>query len=407
MLEIARPASIGFDAARIDRVYARLTEWTHEDRIAGAGIAIGRHGKMLEPRVFGRHRPDMSSPAMPDDAIFLIASPTKPIAVTAIMMLVERGQIELDDLVVEFVPEFAPHGKDKIRLRHLMTHTSGLPDQLPENIKLRSEHAPLDAFVRGTCQVKPDFAPGTAVQYQSMGILMLAEVLRRVTGKSLSDFLRDELLQPLGLKDTALGASDGWWTGSPAKADRIAHVRLDAQQADADWNWNTRYWRSLGVPWGGLLATPREFAMICQLFIDSLKGEGPTLRLSKVEFGFGQRSAADSRSSILDPPSSSLLSPAAARAMTTNQLQSMAAVPEEDRRTRPWGLGWRLNWPGHSANFGDLLGPRVFGHWGATGTLVWIDPDADAFLVLFTTQPQEPEGRYLARVSNMVCAAMV
>ncbi len=407
MLEIARPASIGFDAARIDRVYARLTEWTHEDRIAGAGIAIGRHGKMLEPRVFGRHRPDMSSPAMPDDAIFLIASPTKPIAVTAVMMLVERGQIELDDLVVEFVPEFAPHGKDKIRLRHLMTHTSGLPDQLPENIKLRSEHAPLDAFVRGTCQVKPDFAPATAVQYQSMGILMLAEVLRRVTGKSLSDFLRDELFQPLGLKDTALGASDGWWTGSPAKADRIAHVRLDAQQADADWNWNTRYWRSLGVPWGGLLTTPREFAMICQLFIDSLKGDGPTQRLGKVEFGFGQRSAADSRYSSLDSPSSSLLSPAAARAMTANQLQPMPAVPEEDRRTRPWGFGWRLNWPGHSANFGDLLGPRAFGHWGATGTLVWIDPDADAFLVLFTTQPQEPEGRYLARISNMVCAAMV
>ena len=93
--------------------------------------------------------------------------------------------------------------------------------------------------------------------------------------------------------------------------------------------------------------------------------------------------------------------------MTTNQLQSMAAVPEADRRTRPWGLGWRLNWPGHSANFGDLLGPRTFGHWGATGTLTWIDPDADAFLVLFTTQPQEPEGRYLARISNMVCAAMI
>jgi CubicO group peptidase (beta-lactamase class C family) len=401
MLEIARPAAIGFDAARIDHVYARLTEWTHEDRIAGAGIAIGRHGKMLEPRVFGRHRPDMSSPAMSDDAIFLIASPTKPIAVTALMMLVERGQIELDDLVVEFVPEFAPHGKDKIRLRHLMTHTSGLPDQLSENIKLRSEHAPLDAFVRGVCQLKPDFAPGTAVQYQSMGILMLAEVLRRVAGKPLADFLRDELFQPLGLADTALGAPDGWWTGSPAKAGRIAHVRLDAQQIDTDWNWNTRYWRSLGAPWGGLLTTPHEFAVICQFFLDSLKGEGPTQRLGKGDFGFGQRSASN------PPQRATILSPAAARAMTTNQLQAMPAVPEEDRRTRPWGLGWRLNWPSHSANFGDLLGPRAFGHWGATGTLVWIDPDADAFLVLFTTQPQEPEGRYLARISNMVCAAMI
>src|SRR5437773_3379112 len=111
MLEIARAASLGFDPGRIEHVYARLTEWSHQDRIPGAGIAIGRHGKMLEPRVFGRQRPDMSSPAMSDDAIFLIASPTKPITVTAAMMLVERGELGLDDFVVEFVPEFGPHGK--------------------------------------------------------------------------------------------------------------------------------------------------------------------------------------------------------------------------------------------------------------------------------------------------------
>jgi CubicO group peptidase (beta-lactamase class C family) len=400
MLEIARPNAIGFDPARIERVYARLTEWTHEDKIPGAGIALGRHGKMLEPRVFGRQRPDLSSPAMREDAIFLIASPTKPITVTAAMLLVERGEFELDDLVVEHVPEFASHGKEKIRIRHLMTHTSGLPDQVPENEQLRSTHAPLEEFVRRVCQLKPDFEPGTAVQYQSMGIAMLSEIVRRVAKKPLRDFLRDELFQPLGLKDTSLGTPDDWWTGSPQKVERIAHVRVPATAADTDWNWNTRYWRSFGAPWGGLLTTPREFAVICQMYLDALKGEGPTQRIGKGDFGFGQRSTLNSQPSTL-------LSPAAARAMTTNQLQAMAAVPEVERRTRPWGLGWRLNWPGHSANFGDLLGLRTFGHWGATGTLVWIDSDADAFLVLFTTQPQEPEGRYLARISNMVCAAMV
>ncbi len=405
MLEIAQPAAIGFDPVRIERVYARLNEWTHEDKLPGAGIAIGRHGKLLEPRVFGRLRPDMSSPAMSEDAIFLIASPTKPITVLAAMMLVEHGKLELDDLVVEHVPEFAVHGKDKIRVRNLMTHTSGLPDQLPENLKLRSDHAPLEAFVRGACAVKPDFEPGTAVQYQSMGIAMLAEIVRRVAGKPLREFLRDELFAPLALSDTSLGAPDEWWGGSPAKADRIAHVRLDRQQVDTDWNWNTRYWRSLGVPWGGLLTTPREFAVICQLFLDALKGEGPTHRLGR-DFGFGQRTTSVPVPSTPNPQPSTFLSPAAARAMTMNQLQFMPDVPEVERRTRPWGLGWRLNWPSHSASFGDLLGPRTFGHWGATGTLVWIDPDADAFLVLFTTQPQEPEGRYLARISNMVCAAI-
>jgi CubicO group peptidase (beta-lactamase class C family) len=92
--------------------------------------------------------------------------------------------------------------------------------------------------------------------------------------------------------------------------------------------------------------------------------------------------------------------------MTTNQLAAMPQVPEQERRGRPWGLGWRLNWPAHSANFGDLLGPRAYGHWGATGTLVWIDPDTEAFFVLFTTQPQEPEGRLLARLSNVISSAL-
>jgi CubicO group peptidase (beta-lactamase class C family) len=85
----------------------------------------------------------------------------------------------------------------------------------------------------------------------------------------------------------------------------------------------------------------------------------------------------------------------------------MQKIPEEERRCRPWGLGWRLNWPGHSSNFGDLLGPRAFGHWGATGTVCWIDPENDAYCILFTTQPQEPEGRFLARICNVVCAAML
>ena len=400
MHQIARPNAIGFDPARIERVYDRLALWIHEDRIPGVGIAIGRHGKMLQPRLFGRQRPDLSSPAMREDAVFLIASVTKPLTATAVMMLVERGEIELDDPVVEHVPEFAPNGKDKVRIRHLMTHTSRLPDMLPENERLRAEHQPLEAFIRGTCQLKLDFEPGTAVQYQSMGIAMLAEIVRRVSGKALRDFLRDELFHPLGLKDTSLGAPDEWFTGSSPKAERIAHVRVSDEAANTDWNWNTRYWWSFGAPWGGLLTTPTEFASICQLFLDVLKGEGPTLQGNSGDFGFGQRSRDRAQPSTI-------LSAAAARAMTTNQLQFMPAVPEADRRTRPWGLGWRLNWPGHSANFGDLLGPRTFGHWGATGTLVWIDPDADAYLVLFTTQPQEPEGRYLARISNMVCAAMI
>ena len=101
-----------------------------------------------------------------------------------------------------------------------------------------------------------------------------------------------------------------------------------------------------------------------------------------------------------------LLSPATVQAMTTNQLAGMPRVPEEERRCRPWGLGWRHPWPAHSANFGDLLRPRTYGHWGAMCTLYWLDPEREAFCILFTTQPQGDEGRFLARISNVVAAAL-
>lgn len=94
-------------------------------------------------------------------------------------------------------------------------------------------------------------------------------------------------------------------------------------------------------------------------------------------------------------------------AATRNQLFGMPGVPATDRDTRPWGFGWRLNWPGFSAYFGDLLGPRMYGHMGATGTVLWMDPDRDAFAVILTTEPQEPHGTYLARLSNAITAALL
>jgi CubicO group peptidase (beta-lactamase class C family) len=205
-----------------------------------------------------------------------------------------------------------------------------------------------------------------------MGIAMLAEVVHQITGVTLAEFLRREVFQPLGMSDTSLG-----W--QPTKKDRIAGVRLESpEQQKTDWNWNTSYWLGFGAPWGGLITSPADFARFCQMMLNGGA-------LGRVR----------------------LLSPATVRTMTSNQLAVMPQVPEEERRCRPWGLGWRLQWPGHSANFGDLLGPRTYGHWGATGTVCWIDPDAEAFCILFTTQPQEPDGRFLARICNIVAAAVV
>jgi CubicO group peptidase (beta-lactamase class C family) len=100
------------------------------------------------------------------------------------------------------------------------------------------------------------------------------------------------------------------------------------------------------------------------------------------------------------------LSPATVRIATMNQLEALKDIPEVTRRCRAWGLGWRLHWPAHSANFGDLLSPRSYGHWGATGTVLWIDPQSDLWAVILTTEPQEPQGTRLARLSNLLAAAL-
>jgi CubicO group peptidase (beta-lactamase class C family) len=370
-LATARPDAVGFDAARLERAYALLRKWAEEDKVLGAALCVGRRGRMVQPRFFGRQHDRRDAPALGKDALFLVASITKPVTVTAAMLLVERGLLSLEDRVARHVPAFAARGKGEVQVRHLMTHTSGLPDMLPDNEKLRKAHKPLSAFVDATCKGGLLFPPGTRVSYQSMGTLMLAEIVHQITGKSAAEFLRAEVFEPLGMADTSLG-----W--QPAKKARIAAVRLPPEQAKLDWSWNSPYWLGLGVPWGGLITSPADFARFCQMMLN-----GGALDDVRV------------------------LSPATVRVMTANQLACQPRIPEQERRCRPWGLGWRLNWPSDPASFGDLLGPRTYGHWGATGTVCWLDPDAEAFCILFTTQPQEPQGRLLARVCNAVAASLV
>ena len=327
---------------------------------------------------FGKQQLAGDSPPLREDAIFLVASITKPVVAMATLILVERGLIALGDRVREYIPEFGTKGKYGITIRHLLTHTSGLPDQLADNRELRAAHAPLSAFVEGTFTAPVEFPAGRGVRYQSLGFAMLGEIISRVSGKSCREFLKDEIFSPLGMQDSSLGAPESWFEGEPPKSDRIAEIRTPTNQTYPDSNWNSRYWRSFGSPWGGMLTTPADLTKFAQMML-------------------GGGALGDVR----------ILGRSTVAAATRNQLLQMKDVPEVERRCRGWGLGWRLHWAADSANLGDLLGPRTYGHWGATGTALWIDPDADAFAVILTTLPQEPHGRYLARASNAIAAALL
>ncbi|MDP6445074.1 MAG: serine hydrolase domain-containing protein [Pirellulaceae bacterium] len=306
------------------------------------------------------------------DSIFLIASPTKPLVATAAMMLVEQGRLQLDHRVQRYLPEFRGGGKEDVRLIHLLTHTSGLPDMLPNNVALRQAHAPLAEFMRHVNDVELHFEPGTRVHYQSMGLLTLATVMESVAEVAVPDLLQQQIFAPLGMRDTALGIPAAW--RSSDHSARLTASQVEGQEGADDWGWNSDYWRELGAPWGGLLSTAADWGKLARHLLGIHAG------------GDG------------------VVSPSTLRAMTTNQLGRMAGIPSATARATPWGLGWQLNWPGHPRGFGELLPAAAYGHWGATGTMIWIDPTRDAYGVVLTTEPIAAEDRRQIAFGNLSSA---
>jgi CubicO group peptidase (beta-lactamase class C family) len=304
--------------------------------------------------------------------MFLLASISKPITYFGAMLLVERGELILSDLVTRYIPEFAAHHKEETRVHHLFTHTSGMPDMLPDNQELRRQHAPLERFIQGAIRdTVPLFRPGTNLSYQSMGTLVVAELVQRISGMQIQDFLKQEIFQPLGLESTGLG-SRGF------DRRRLVRVETPPYQQGCDFSWNGLYWQEFGAPWGGMFSTPEDFAVICQLLLNGGQYEGVRL-----------------------------LAPETVQIMTTNRLHDYPQLPEPIRRTQPWGLGWRMNHLGDEDSWSDLLDRQVFGHTGATGTMAWMDRQRDGFCLLFTTALRSRAPWRLVQLSNAVAAAFV
>lgn len=372
-LPTAKPQDIGIDPDRLEIAHKLLDSWTKGDDapLPGAAMIVGRRGKVVEPRYFGKQGPEAGAPAIRRDGLFLMASITKPITYLAGLMLVERGLVNLGDLVTMYFPDFAAHHKEATRVIHWFTHTSGLPDMVPNNLELRKMHAPLDQFIEGAIRdTVPLFPPGTSFSYQSMGTLMVAALVQKLTGLTIHEFLRREVFEPLEMKSTALGSRT-------LARERIVQLKT-SQEQEPDWGWNSRYWQELGAPWGGMFSTPEDMAVICDLML-----------------GGGQHGEAR------------LLAPATTYMMTSNRLDDLPDVPEPLRRTKAWGLGWQMNHPFADDSLCDLLARDAYGHLGATGTLMWIDPRLDGFFVLCTTAARDLHPWRLVAVSNAAAGAFV
>ena len=368
----ATAEQLNLDPDRLQAAYDLLDEWTSgPDRVVpGGAILVGRNGKTLAPRFFGFQGPEPDAEPIRRDGMFLMASISKPITYLAALTLVERGLLNLSDPVTRYIPDFAAHHKEQTLVLHLFTHTSGLPDMLENNVELRRQHAPLAKFIQGAIRdTVPLFPPGTDYSYQSMGTLIVAELIQRISGLSIHEFLRREIFAPLKLESTALGSRG-------LDRRRLVRVQTPEYQADSDFGWNSPYWQELGAPWGGMFSTPEDFAVICQWMLNSGWYDGTRL-----------------------------LSSWTIQQMTTNRLDDQPDLPEAVRRAKPWGLGWQMNHPGTSGSWSDSLDRHVFGHTGATGTMVWIDRQRDGFCILLTTGQRSRAPWRLVQLSNAIASA--
>lgn len=362
-LRPGQPAAAGMSAARLERAAQLLSAEVESGGTGAASVLVARRGRIVLHRGYGRLSPAKDAPPVRPDSVYLLASITKPVTACALMLLVERGKVSLSDPVRQYLPEFAGGERDNVLVRDLLSHTSGLPDMLPENVVLRRAHAPLSDFVKATYKTPLLFAPRTDVRYQSMGILLAGEIVEKLSGMRLRDFEQKEIFGPLGMKDSALGLG-----GRSISASVLCPPGANAAD-DERFGPNTLYWRDMGHPWGGMHSTTSDLAILLQTFLNG--GAYAGVRI---------------------------FSPATVAAMTSDQ---------NTRLNAPWGLGWALGRSRIWNACGDLVSPKTFLHSGATGTVAWADPETQLLCVILTNRPYATDnGRLLRLVSNAAAAAI-
>ena len=338
---------------RLDEAAAVLAEAVAQGRVKAAVLHV-RQGDFSQSRAFGTARDE--------NAMFLLGSISKPIAVTALMTLFDRGEFQLDDPVKKFLPQFTGDGRDAVVMRHLLSHVSGLPDQLAENDALRKSHAPLSEFVAHAIRTPLEFPAGSKYQYSSMAILLAAHVAERISGTDILSLVDRTVLEPLGMKHSAQGLGRFAQQEMVPVQTEFAAVEAGGGDPSAkNWDWNSPYWRKLGAPWGGTHASAPDIGKFLAEFL--------------LEKG-------------------AVVKPETARRMVTNQNPS-------GRTSRGLGL-----------NVGPAAGSKgcsekTFGHTGSTGTIAWADPASRTICVVLTSLPARavnPHPRDLA--ATQVAAAV-
>jgi uncharacterized protein YbbC (DUF1343 family) len=337
---------------------AAIEEAIADHHLPGAVVVVGRHDRVLFRRAYGFREVEPERVPMTVDTLFDLASLTKPIATaTSIMALVERGAVGLDDPFTKYVPGCDKNGKSAITIRHLLLHVSGLPADTPvDDFAHGREEA-----IRRLCNVAPRAAPGVASVYSDVGFVLLEEVVRRATSRELPAFADEAIFQPLGMRSTGFVPSD-------ERKQRAAWTEF----VDGTWRvgvvHDPRAYLLGGVAGhAGLFSTSDDLALFARAILGGGEVDGKRFL----------------------------------RPRTVAQMTAPHDVPGGIR-----ALGWGVE----SAWRGEGLSPEAIGHFGFTGTALWIDPDKDFFTVVLTNRVH-PDGKgdskpLVARINTLAAEAI-
>jgi beta-N-acetylhexosaminidase len=367
----AGPSS-GTDIAALRVAVDRLmTSAVLGGAVPGAAVVIGSGGRIVHMRGYGTLDPRPGFGTVSDSTIYDLASMTKAVATTAaVMLLYEDGRIDLDAPIHDYLREWRRGGlKESVTVRHLLTHTAGLPVYSP----LWRELSSREAFIRRIGALGLEYAPGRRSLYSDFGMILLAEIAERVAGQPLELFLRERLYGPLGMAETgfnplgwraqrASAAADPAEAGEapvpdPALLARIAPTELDTifRGTHVHGVVHDENAFAMGGVAGhaGLFSSARDLAVFAQMLLDGgFVGETRVLRPSTIEL--------------------------------------FTAAQPGGR-----GLGWDK--PARGSSAGESFSPAAYGHTGFTGTSLWIDPARDVFVILLTNRvnPTRANQRHL------------
>jgi uncharacterized protein YbbC (DUF1343 family)/CubicO group peptidase (beta-lactamase class C family) len=342
------PASASLTQKNLKPIANIVKKEIRAGRIPGAVVIIGNRDKKIFRQAFGYRSTRPKRLPMSVNTVFDLASLTKVIATTtAIMQLAEEGKLSFDDRVAEYWPEFRSNGKEKITIRNLLTHYSGMRPDLP----LKNGWSGYKTAVEMILDEQPFCEPSARFMYSDINFEILGELVRRISDKSLDTYCSENIFKPLGMKHTFFNPAESL-KGSIAPTQYRNGRKGEILCGEVH---DPAAQRMGGVSGhAGLFSTADDLSLFAEMLLNG--GEMDGVRILK-----------------------------------SSTIETMTSPQSPSDKVPLRGLGWDVSAP-FASNRSELIPAGSYGHKGYTGTFIWIDPVSRSYVIILTNRVH-PDGK--------------